>query len=615
MSRFYVDPIVKASDFYLGVNFWPREANILMWRRWDLDSIVEDLEKLKSIGVDSLRVFLLAEDFAYPSGEVKGDALIKLTEFLDEASKRGFKVFLTLLVGHMSGKNWPFPWDPSNEVYTPAVTHRTIRFIRRVVSRVRGHPAVECWVVSNEIRHVKTPEEPDHFRSWAESVVGAIKFIDERPVSIGDNTSPTSPVFLMPENVGELVDYLSPHIYLYDDDPVRHGLTYMAILEYCLSTGKPTILEEFGFPTNLYTEESHAGFIETILVGSLALGARGALIWCAFDFPREGDEPYLWEPHELSFGLFRSDGSPKPAAESVKRFRELLEILGDEEYELPERDVGILVPATFYKSYPFTFEDRGDLFSALVQAYVMAKRAALNVTFIRETEMERKPLIIVPSVPRLLTTTWRRLLEYVEKGSVLYYSHARYLDHPHVSSCHVWTELFGVKPSLKAGFKGVWREKLELKIDGELVEVPATRRDVGSTGFTPVEAEVVCESGGEPLLLRAKRGRGLAYLSPYPLELYLREASLGNEYKIYEMLAREAGIKPVYNPSTPSIQVEYWAKNGEPSLLFLINHSYREAPTTAVGEVVWGRAEVRGELVIPPKSAVLIRLRETSNLD
>ena len=65
----------QKSGFYLGVNYWSREYNILMWRFWNPKSIAEDLDKLTSIGVNALRIFILAEDFALPNGKVKKESL------------------------------------------------------------------------------------------------------------------------------------------------------------------------------------------------------------------------------------------------------------------------------------------------------------------------------------------------------------------------------------------------------------------------------------------------------------------------------------------------------------------------------------------------------------
>jgi len=599
--------------FLLGANYWNRKHDILMWRKWDRETVKDDLKKAREIGLKVLRAFILAEDFAETDGSLKEDSARKLEEFLNIAQENGLIIFLTLLVGHMSGKNWGFPWDSENKVYEVDVLEKTRKFVREVVRRFKNHPALGGWIISNEITLVAKPEKPEQFYNWLRTLYRDIKEEDSHHiVSLGDSTTPFS-TLLTPEKVEPYVDYFSPHLYLYDDNPIRHTMTYLAVLEYCRSLKKkPVILEEYGFPTNLYTEESHARFIEIVLVGALAVGASGAFIWCFSDFPGEEDEPYLWEPHELAFGLIKANGENKKAAESVKRVSELLEILDLNQYTLPQRDIEIVVPAVLYRDYPFVFENNYEVFKALSQAYVLAEQASLQATFVREDDIEssESKVIVVPSLPRLLTRTWRKLLKLAEKGRLVYYSHLRYTNHPHVSSCHIWEELFGVQPSLKAGMRAETLDYLYIRFDDWVLRIPEVKRDLGSTGFVPVDAKPIGFAYRKPVFFEASRGSGYTMLSAHPIELHLAYTSIhNNAYKLYEKLASKVGVKPFYKADNPAIQVKYWLKKGEPKILFLLNHSYTPLKTRLTGKIIWGRGEKEDNLIkIEPKSAVVLEL-------
>ena len=50
----------------------------------------------------------------------------------------------------------------------------------------------------------------------------------------------------------------------------------------------------------------------------------GAMAWCYGDYAPDlwGHPPLLENPHERFFGLFRHDGTAKPAAEVIRRFAE-----------------------------------------------------------------------------------------------------------------------------------------------------------------------------------------------------------------------------------------------------------------------------------------------------
>lgn len=55
----------------------------------------------------------------------------------------------------------------------------------------------------------------------------------------------------------ELVDYVGPHLYLYDNDPIRHSYLYAALVElFSNSSTHPVILEESGFSAHQFSEDT-----------------------------------------------------------------------------------------------------------------------------------------------------------------------------------------------------------------------------------------------------------------------------------------------------------------------------------------------------------------------
>jgi hypothetical protein len=107
---------------------------------------------------------------------------------------------------------------------------------------------------------------------------------------------------------------------------------------------KPVLFQEFGAPsrpvlppypgerdlagykTPLWPENSVAGYYRQALELLFQAGMTGAMAWCYGDY-----YPSLWScpplkdnPHERHFGLFRYDGSPKPAAQAFGEFANCL---------------------------------------------------------------------------------------------------------------------------------------------------------------------------------------------------------------------------------------------------------------------------------------------------
>lgn len=96
--------------------------------------------------------------------------------------------------------------------------------------------------------------------------------------------------------------------------------------------GADVVFTEFGLPTSadsdgadtgaqsmLVDEATAADFTDRAFRDLRLAGATGAMLWCANDYhPSLWDDPPLDEAtHERSFGLWRSDGSPKPSVATV----------------------------------------------------------------------------------------------------------------------------------------------------------------------------------------------------------------------------------------------------------------------------------------------------------
>jgi endo-1,4-beta-mannosidase len=240
--------------FLLGVNYWPRKLNIRMWRDWDDSAIREDLNLMKNIGIRAVRFFIKNEDFADENANVFPHALEKLGRFLDLLREHNIMGFATLIVGHMSGKNWEIPWLRPEEIYTSHGIERTMRCIETIVTRFSAHPAIAGWILSNELSLVRRAEKREEALALLRLYSKIVSSIARSAlVSSGDLVDS---YMQEPPNVSSLVDYIGLHLYLHDSDPVRHGYTYGAIIELFSNDNTiPVIVEEFGFSTYQYSEE------------------------------------------------------------------------------------------------------------------------------------------------------------------------------------------------------------------------------------------------------------------------------------------------------------------------------------------------------------------------
>jgi hypothetical protein len=113
-------------------------------------------------------------------------------------------------------------------------------------------------------------------------------------------------------------------------------LPFLARVTRWLGDGRDVLFSEFGLPTYrrddpheqtagapaLVEEEAAAAYTTVALEGLRRAGCLAAFLWCYSDY-----DPALWQqppfdlaPHERTFGLWRSDGSPKPAVAAIAAF-------------------------------------------------------------------------------------------------------------------------------------------------------------------------------------------------------------------------------------------------------------------------------------------------------
>jgi endo-1,4-beta-mannosidase len=626
--------------FLLGVNYWPRGSNIMMWRRWDEGAIAEDINMMRYLGVRAARVFLLDEDWVTPTGDVRGEQLGRLRWLLDRLGDNGMAGFVTLLVGHMSGRNWAVPWAPDNDIYSSRGVEGTARFASAVASAMKGSGGLGGWVLSNEMSLLRRPPSQEAQLSLVRALVQALRSADgEHVIGSGDVADSYAQ---RPTLVRGLVDYVGLHLYLYDSDPVRHGFSYSGMIELFSDDGQvPVILEEFGFSSLQFSEQDRAAFIYEVLYSALAHGASGAMVWCFSDFPAEGEPPYEWRNLELGFGLVGRDGRPKPSAESFRRFAgELgrLEALGV--HARLRRVSRALVLSPFYVLGDYQFTDYRGALGGLLQAaksvlvaHQLLTAAGAQASVRHEPELEPsdpRRLIVVPSAVSGLATTWRKLLEYVEAGGTLYASLLRGVGgvrFVHESGTQLWQELFGVEPALRVGSPGVkLAGRLSLRLErplGDLREGWEAAFDVEEPIYAysvrPVDADVIATVNGEPAVFIARRGKGSAILSTFPVEAALAYSEVVGDWRpyadLYHALVVESGVEAL-RPSDPRVEVQELRGDGQ-SLVIAVSHWPGELSVElpiSGASLVAGNAALEGsgpvKLRMPPRGAAALLVGE-----
>jgi endo-1,4-beta-mannosidase len=335
------------------------------WSAFDLAEVEADFARIAACGLDSVRVFLSWEDFQPAPGRVDGEMLARLIGVADLAAGLGLALIPTLFTGHMSGVNWIPPWalggsdgDHRFRVVSggrvvrrglrswysdSAVGEAQVLLAAEAAAALAGHEAVWAWDLGNENSNCVVPPSRSSARSWLARLGSAIRSADETAlVTVGLHMEDLEENRrLGPWEASQACDLLSMHGYpiyaRWADGPTdAELLPFLARVTHWLGEGRDVLFSEFGLPTYrpddppeqsagatpLVEEEAAAAYTTAALEGLRRAGCLGAFLWCYSDY-----DPALWQyppfdlaPHERTFGLWRVDGSPKPAVAAIAAF-------------------------------------------------------------------------------------------------------------------------------------------------------------------------------------------------------------------------------------------------------------------------------------------------------
>jgi endo-1,4-beta-mannosidase len=329
-----------------------------MWRDFDAGLIYNDFSKAHEFNLKLIRFFLFWENFQPQPKVINQKQISNLNGVLTIADKLGIFVIPTVFVGHMSGPNWLPAWAMSRKendtgkvfvvagqkskykprnLYTDELMLGAEKFLfSEVVKKSQQHKSIYAWDFSNEIDNIQDPTESEA-ESWEKEVLQTLKEIDStHPITLGAHIKERRG-YGFPLKVMGLNDIVSVHSYpMYEGRPATDSNHVLETIRLAQTTNKPAILAEFGVATStknkeekihlkwagrewdqpLVSEETQAIYLKETIQKARDAGCPAALVWCWSDYNQSlyNRLPFNYLVHERSFGLFRADGSPKPAA-------------------------------------------------------------------------------------------------------------------------------------------------------------------------------------------------------------------------------------------------------------------------------------------------------------
>jgi hypothetical protein len=278
-------------------------------------------EMLKKVGVK----FVRAEYLWRWAEKVKGKYFFdpRMQAYIDKLNTLNIKIIMIL-----DYSNTNYTTDSHTGPNTPELRKAFGDYVAFMVSTLKGK--VYAWEIWNE------PDQPGNWKPAPNSrdysllvkhVAPIIRRIDPKALIIALATKP-NPDYLNSLEKGNAladVDIISIHWYTHPKPPdqgwapIKMDLTSVrTFIQEIKRLGKRVWITEMGYPTSTdrygVSEAQQAEYLEQQLKLASNMGAEVCIIYDLIDDgPDKGNK-------EHCFGLFKQDGSPKPAVSVVQSF-------------------------------------------------------------------------------------------------------------------------------------------------------------------------------------------------------------------------------------------------------------------------------------------------------
>ncbi len=352
--------------FTLGANYWPAEKGIYWWREFEAPPVHRDLSLAAGYGLEVIRIFLLWEDFQPEINRVSVPALKDLVRLADLAHDRRIKILPTFFCGHVTGMNCLPPWmvergkgeyplffmgmireGRARNMYSDREVRNAQRLlIHETTDALQGHPAVWGWDLGNQTSNLVNPPSRDSARAWFEEMVTELRRrTSSLPITWGMDLSDLEETRMIgPRDLATYLDFISLQGHYgqarWADGPLDEKVPLFLSLVTRWLGGKDVVVGDLGIPTEpllpylteadrkklggagLAKEGEGESFLEKGLDLLKGFGIKGVLARSFADYDSSlWDRPPLDERVAERFsGLFRLDGSAKPAARLIRDY-------------------------------------------------------------------------------------------------------------------------------------------------------------------------------------------------------------------------------------------------------------------------------------------------------
>jgi hypothetical protein len=291
---------IKGVNYYAQWRPWSKT-----WTGWDGPQVERELRQgREQLGINVVRV-LVPYNFSQSSG---GDGVVtskligRLREMSQIAGSLDMRLIVTLFDFYES-----FPGAGSE------TEKKNLNYLRALIPHFAEDDRIFAWDVHNEPDHYSLWKagDPQKVLRWLGRMADELHTLAPRQlVTVGMGKAPN--LWLPGPDGRRVIDYSDVvSMHTYDAGTVLQDLDQLRA-----RTDKPIIIEEFGWPTGPGCMENYSETTQVRLYQAVLSAAKdraaGVVAWTLRDY--DAGPTDRWDTFEEHFGLFRPDGSLKPAA-------------------------------------------------------------------------------------------------------------------------------------------------------------------------------------------------------------------------------------------------------------------------------------------------------------
>jgi hypothetical protein len=283
-----------------GINYYPQGTPWdRFWPGYDPRIIDQDFALMRSLGLNTIRIFVPYEQFGGP--DVDPAMMDRLADLLARAEGQGLKVIVTL---------FDFRSDYNLVLWPEADRH-----LETLLTRFAPYRAILAWDLKNEPDLDYAANGPETVNLWLAHTARLARAADPHHLLTIGWSNPEAA-----QHLANTVDLVSFHYYAPAADlPARYQALRAAV------PARPLALTEYGLPTwnsfffpGGHSEPEQAAYYADILGFLRTSDSAGALAWTLYDFDHVppgvvGRLPWRTRPQQY-LGVLRADGTTKQVA-------------------------------------------------------------------------------------------------------------------------------------------------------------------------------------------------------------------------------------------------------------------------------------------------------------